>query len=85
MESRYPPNGMVPGTVYRVIRELGAGGMGRVYEVEDTTLGKHYALKTVANASAVKRQGHERLNLEPPSSAGIAPEHREGLYGRYNE
>ena len=31
---------------YRVIRPLGVGGMGAVYEVEHTTLGVHYALKT---------------------------------------
>ena len=38
-----------PGLViasYRVIRQLGAGGMGAVYEVEHVTLGVHYALKT---------------------------------------
>ena len=31
--------------VYRVIRLLGQGGMGAVYEVEHTQLGVHYALK----------------------------------------
>ena len=31
---------------YRVIRTLGAGGMGTVYEVEHNQLGVHYALKT---------------------------------------
>lgn len=31
---------------YRVVRALGAGGMGAVYEVEHATLGVHYALKT---------------------------------------
>ena len=40
---------LTPGLViasYRVIRQLGAGGMGVVYEVEHVTLGVHYALKT---------------------------------------
>ena len=37
--------GLVIGS-YRVIRQLGAGGMGAVYEVEHVTLGVHYALKT---------------------------------------
>jgi len=32
--------------VYRVIRLLGEGGMGAVYEVEHVQLGVHYALKT---------------------------------------
>jgi len=31
---------------YRVLRPLGAGGMGAVYEVEHRQLGTHYALKT---------------------------------------
>ena len=31
---------------YRIIRLLGEGGMGAVYEVEHTQLGVHYALKT---------------------------------------
>ena len=31
---------------YRIVRLLGQGGMGAVYEVEHTQLGVHYALKT---------------------------------------
>lgn len=37
--------GQLIGT-YRIIRLLGQGGMGSVYEVEHTQLGVHYALKT---------------------------------------
>ena len=37
--------GQLIGT-YRIIRLLGQGGMGAVYEVEHTQLGVHYALKT---------------------------------------
>ncbi|MEH6246669.1 protein kinase, partial [Salmonella enterica subsp. enterica serovar Mbandaka] len=43
----YQPGELVPGTVYQVHRVLGAGGMGTVYDVEDTTIGKRYVLKTL--------------------------------------
>ena len=45
--SDYQPTRVIPGTVYQVVRLLGQGGMGTVYEVEDTTIGKSYVLKTL--------------------------------------
>ena len=33
---------------YRVLREIGHGGMATVYEAEDTALGRHVALKVIA-------------------------------------
>jgi serine/threonine protein kinase len=43
----YQPGEKVPGTVYEVVRLLGVGGMGTVYDVEDTSIGKRYVLKTL--------------------------------------
>ena len=43
----YQPGQRLPGTVYEVVRLIGAGGMGTVYDVEDTTIGKRYVLKTL--------------------------------------
>jgi serine/threonine protein kinase len=43
----YEPDQIVPGTKYKVMRLIGAGGMGTVYDVEDTSIGKRYVLKTL--------------------------------------
>ena len=43
----YQPGERLPGTVYEVVRLIGAGGMGTVYDVLDTTVGKRFVLKTL--------------------------------------
>jgi serine/threonine-protein kinase len=43
----YQPGQLLPGTVYRILRLIGVGGMGTVYDVEDTTIGKRYVVKTL--------------------------------------
>jgi serine/threonine protein kinase len=43
----YQSGERLPGTVYEVVRFIGSGGMGTVYQVTDTTIGKHYVLKTL--------------------------------------
>lgn len=50
----YPPGETIPGTVYRVLKKLGEGGMGVVYEVEDTSIGKIYVVKPVLMRHAGK-------------------------------
>lgn len=44
------PGELVEGTPYRVLREIGAGGMGVVYEVEHTRLAKRYVAKVLRAA-----------------------------------
>jgi serine/threonine protein kinase len=55
---------LAPGDIvdrYRVIREIGRGGMAVVYLVEHTTLDTHHALKVLTQTSAAIR---DRLILE---------------------
>ena len=47
MAGQYPNGHLIEGTVYQVVRHIGTGGMGSLYEVEDTTVGRHYVLKTL--------------------------------------
>jgi|GEM_PF-1594928 len=42
---RYPLNDMIAGTLYRVDRLIGVGGMATVYQVTDMSCGRRYAFK----------------------------------------
>jgi serine/threonine protein kinase len=43
----YEAGQIVPGTKLRILRPLGSGGMGSVYEVEETSVEKPYVLKVI--------------------------------------
>ncbi len=60
----WAPGTVVPGTVYRIIRPLGQGGMGEVYEVEHDLLGTRRALKVLARQYADREDLAERLRVE---------------------
>jgi tetratricopeptide (TPR) repeat protein/predicted Ser/Thr protein kinase len=56
---------------YRIVRQLGAGGMGVVYEAEDTRLGRHVALKFLPDASGVTPEAVERFVREAKIASSL--------------
>ena len=67
----YQPGELVPGTVYQVERVLGAGGMGTVYDVEDTTIGKRYVLKTLHPELGARQDLARRMQAEARALARL--------------
>jgi len=64
---------MVPTNLahYRILRSIGAGGMGEVYLAEDTKLGRKVALKVLAPALAINPERRDRFEREARAVAAL--------------
>ncbi len=66
---------------YQVIRELGRGGMGIVYEAEDTTLARRVAIKLLPKAASQSAAYVERFRREAHAAARLEHENVVPIYG----
>jgi WD40 repeat protein/serine/threonine protein kinase len=56
---------------YRIIREIGHGGMGVVYEAEQVSLGRHVALKVLPSQALADTKHKRRFEREAKAAAKL--------------
>jgi tRNA A-37 threonylcarbamoyl transferase component Bud32 len=61
-----------PGERYRLVRRIAAGGMGEVWEADDTVLGRRVALKVLVEELAADDRATRRFVREARATARLA-------------
>ncbi|MFO0676915.1 MAG: protein kinase [Polyangiaceae bacterium] len=67
----YPTGARIPGTNYVVVRPVGTGGMGQVYEVEDVHVGRRFVLKALHSDLRNRADLAERMKKEARALARL--------------
>ncbi len=66
--------GQVIGSKYRVVRLIGQGGMGRVYEAQHTVIGRRFAIKCLLAEHTQQSEMVARFQREAEAAGGIENE-----------
>ena len=61
-----------PGERYRLVRRIASGGMGEVWEADDTVLGRRVALKVLVEELAADDRATRRFVREARATARLA-------------
>src|SRR5512138_840230 len=70
MSTRLPPGTLLADT-YRVIRLIGVGGMGEVYEASHARLSGRYAVKVLQGEIAARSEILQRFRREAEVTSGL--------------
>jgi serine/threonine protein kinase len=65
---------------FRIVQEIGRGGMGTVYEAVQISLGRHVALKVLPFAAALDERHRKRFLLEAQAAAQLHHNHIVPVY-----
>jgi len=80
VELRASQLSLVPLGDFRIVREIGRGGMGVVYEAEQMSLGRRVALKVLPFASVLDSRQLQRFKNEAQAAASLHHTHIVPVY-----
>ena len=70
---------------YKIIEQLGAGGMGEVYLAEDTCLGRKVAIKVLPEEYASAPERLARFEQEARAAAALNHPHIAAVFDVYHQ